>query len=694
MNTAAARPGYTSKGDVLIVDDHPDALRLLTEIVGGDGYRCLTACNGMEAIWLAVCRMPDLILLDLRMPGMHGLDVCQCLKHHPVTASIPVIIVSAADSPEDRIAGFEAGAADFIGKPYVDTEVLARVHTHIQMALIRKDILWRRKIGAVPARGSLEARRAQKEILVVEDSPESLQLLADILKSADFVVREAPNGELALWSAIKHPPDLVLLDIRMPGQNGIDICLALKMSPTTSHIPVIFISAFDDAAHKADGFTAGAVDFVTKPFDEGEVLARVRAHLRMQTHIYRPAPVRTDADSALDNPQQALKEAFALSACAIMMVNAQGKITYVNPSFVRLTGHALDDAAGLDQQQLFSGVDVLHPASTSDNEGGTQRTLSIPTRDRAPLSCEAIVSTLAEPLGNTTHVVALTPTQGVADPVVTDSPAFHEFASFALNRSAIPGLENAIHDALPRQELRLLYQPIFDMADKRLVAAEALLRWQHPRHGSLLPSQFLMIAEETGETLNIGRWVADQVASQFMAWCGSRLPGGFALALNLSALQFWQDDLLDDLSTALNMHGMPAERLMLEIAAETLGEDLHQAIAILHRLKGLGVMLVLDRYGTGTLSADELTRLPVDRLKLDPLPILSMNGDPRSQEATRDLVNLAHDLGMAVVANGIEQKWHLSLIESYQCEMGQGYLLGMPLPAEQFFAEHLYGRSE
>lgn len=680
-------------GEILVVDDNQDTLQLLSQLFEGSEYRSCMASNGQQAIWMAVSYQPDLILLDVRMPGMSGLDVCRSLKQYPATASIPVIILSAADTPEDRIAGFEAGAADFIGKPFVDADVLARVKTHIDMSLIRKDILWQKKLGwdmRVQARKPMPNR---KEILIVDDSPDSLQLLSEILKSAGFIVRAAPNGELALWSAKKHPPDMVLLDIRMPGMNGIDVCLCLKMDPATTHIPVIFISALCDMDTKEDGFVAGAVDYITKPFVENEVLARVSAHLRLMDETYHANPDAVAVAGAMPPATRGdIEEAFSYSATAIMFLDAQGKVSYVNPSFVRLTGYMQDEMALIDLHKMF-GFDILSsaylPAGCCCRIGDG----AVVIKDNRSVSCGIFRTVLVDAHGDTVHIVALeVPTALSSQPTVIDSPALLEFASFSVSHAGLPNLETSLYGAVGRGEMNLLYQPIFHTTTRRLIGAEALLRWEHPRFGTLVPSQFLVAAEETGEIMPIGAWVITSVCKQLKAWLGLPLPSDFRIAVNIGTLQFWQDQLIGNIEQALATNGLMAESLELDITVDTLREDIPQGIAILHRLKDIGVMLALDRYGHGSLPPEVLSRLPLDTLKIDPMPILSMTGDPASQEVVRNMVDQAHALRVRVLANGIEQQWHLALVQSCFCDQAQGYLLGAPLSASQFLAEHLHVR--
>jgi len=177
-----------------------------------------------------------------------------------------------------------------------------------------------------------------------------------------------------------------------------------------------------------------------------------------------------------------------------------------------------------------------------------------------------------------------------------------------------------LHNALSRNEMKLFYQPIFHIASGRLAGAEALLRWQSAELGMLLPAQFLATAEETGEIVPIGTWTIASVCAQISNW-SHWLPEEFRVSINLSSLQFWQDSLSAGIARTLNEWAIPPNRIELDIAAETLMEDWTQGIAILKRLKAVGVALTLDRYGHGASPGEFLVRLPVDALKIDPLLI-------------------------------------------------------------------------
>lgn len=351
-------PSVNPSGNILVVDDDPGSRHLLASLLGDAGYHVNTAANGEQGLLSAAQHAPDLIVLDVRMPGMNGFDISRALQRSASTATIPVIFLSAAADPVDRIQGFDAGGVDFIAKPFVDDEVLARVKTHITMALAAKNLL-RRRASTASAPGKVaeakDGAARRPEILVVEDTPESLRLLSTVLTEAGFAVREAPNGELALWTATRHPPDLILLDIRMPGMTGFDVCRCLKNEPATARVPVIFLSALSDREDKAEGFAAGAVDYLTKPFSEMEVLTRVRTHLRFAESVRSIDDLRVKISNPEGRPPRIDFEAGIRNALA------NGELELLYQPIIEVASTRLVGAEALLRWHV-PGLGTLEPA--------------------------------------------------------------------------------------------------------------------------------------------------------------------------------------------------------------------------------------------------------------------------------------------------------------------------------------------
>jgi adenylate cyclase len=310
----------TPKANILIVDDTPDNLRLLSKILTEQGYEVAKALNGQMALTAVQASLPDLILLDINMPDMSGYEVCERLKANDQTKDIPVIFLSALDEWLDKAKAFRAGGVSYVIKPFKHEEVLVRVENQLKLTRLRSslqkpNVSTRHDDNSKAPPTTTDCDRKQDasallplpyssssllqqtspksstdrtdapraNILIVDDTPDNLRLLSTILTQQGYEVGKALSGEMALKSASSAPPDLILLDILMPEMNGYEVCEHLKADRKTRDIPIIFISALDDVFDKVRAFTIGGVDYITKPFQDEEVLARVQTHLNIQS---------------------------------------------------------------------------------------------------------------------------------------------------------------------------------------------------------------------------------------------------------------------------------------------------------------------------------------------------------------------------------------------------------------------------
>ncbi len=246
-------------------------------------------------------------------------------------------------------------------------------------------------------------------------------------------------------------------------------------------------------------------------------------------------------------------------------------------------------------------------------------------------------------------------------------------------------LEAALHHALEREELVLHYQPVVDIASGKVVAAEALLRWQHPDLGLVSPADFIPLAEETGLILPIGAWVLREACRQRQSWAkqGFELP---RIKVNLSARQFRDPNLVSLISGILSETGMPATSLNLELTESVLMDESEFGIAVLARLRDLGLGLALDDFGTGYSSLAYLKRFPIDELKMDRLFVRDVERKPTDAAITRAIISLAHSLGQKVVVEGIETQAQLEILTDGGCDMAQGFLFSKPVAAAEFRA--------
>ncbi|HET7486922.1 MAG TPA: EAL domain-containing protein [Acidimicrobiales bacterium] len=242
--------------------------------------------------------------------------------------------------------------------------------------------------------------------------------------------------------------------------------------------------------------------------------------------------------------------------------------------------------------------------------------------------------------------------------------------------------EQALRRAIQRDELRLHYQPIVSSADGRLLAVEALVRWEHPERGLVPPAEFIPVAEETGLILPIGRWVLKEACSQLGRWQQDdpslcRLQMG----VNLSARQFTDPDIVSDVAAALEHAGIAPGALSLEITESVLMEEAEATAETLRGLKDLGVCLSIDDFGTGYSSLSYLKRFPVDVLKIDRSFVDGLGVDPDDHAIVAAVVGLAHSLGLEVVGEGVETALQLDELRRLGCDAAQGYLIARPQPS-------------
>ena len=244
-------------------------------------------------------------------------------------------------------------------------------------------------------------------------------------------------------------------------------------------------------------------------------------------------------------------------------------------------------------------------------------------------------------------------------------------------------LEEELRQALDRSELRLHYQPIVALGSNRVVALEALLRWQHPTRGLLGPADFLWRAEETGLIERIGAWVLDEACGQAKWWGRDRQPGSLGIAVNVGARELRHPGLVSDVEDVLRRTRLHPKALILEISEEVVMGEIQSTIATLHKLKALGVRLALDDFGTGSTSLTVLRRFPLDIVKIDRVFVDGLDRNSEDELVVGATVGLSHALGFVVVAEGVETRAQLRALENFGCDQVQGFLFSRPVPAQR-----------
>jgi len=253
-----------------------------------------------------------------------------------------------------------------------------------------------------------------------------------------------------------------------------------------------------------------------------------------------------------------------------------------------------------------------------------------------------------------------------------------EYDQYSIKRFA---MISDLREALLHDNLELYFQPKMDIFSRQVIGVEALLRWNHPEHGFIPPEQIVELAEHTGTISALTYWVIDQALEQVTAWQAKGI--NLEVSVNVSAHNLREERFVNDIRTIVERHEFPCQLLTLEITENAMMENPTRAIDILKDLDEMGIKLAVDDYGTGFSSLSYLSKLPVDELKIDKSFVFEMDKDRNNETIVRSTIELAHNLGLNVVAEGIESELVWNILRSFGCDQGQGYYMSKPLPVAE-----------
>ncbi|MBI6912246.1 phosphodiesterase DibA [Pseudomonas palleroniana] len=402
-----------------------------------------------------------------------------------------------------------------------------------------------------------------------------------------------------------------------------------------------------------------------------------------------------------DRAHQALASAQVHKrGCALLLMDLD-HFKIINDSLGHTTGDQLLKAVGERLKGLFG------PGVTLARLGGDEFAVlveSCPQVVQAAALAQRILDAMKEPFvfdGNQLFIsasigISLFPSDALSAEQLlrnADSALFkaksagregyalytEELTAHAQHRVEIAG---ELRRALEQQELRVYYQPVHDLQDSRLIGVEALVRWQHPERGLVPPGEFIPIAERTGLIADIDAWVMHEACRQMCQWLAEGAPLSF-IAVNVSSRLFARRELYEHVAQVLHSTGLAPAFLELEVTESAVMDDPEVALEQLHRLRELGLRLAIDDFGTGYSSLLRLKRLPVQKLKIDQGFVAGLPWDEDDAAIVRVVIALAKSMGMQVHAEGIEQVEQARFLLEQECDMGQGYWFGRPMPAAE-----------
>jgi diguanylate cyclase (GGDEF)-like protein/PAS domain S-box-containing protein len=459
-------------------------------------------------------------------------------------------------------------------------------------------------------------------------------------------------------------------------------------------------SAIEDSAapiHNRDGKVSGAV-IVFHDVSESRAMALKMAHLA-QHDFLTGLPNRLLLTERLS---RAIGQARRHGKRVALMFVDLDYFKHINDSL----GHTIGD---LLLQVVAERLKLcIRDTDTVCRQGGDEFVILLTeiedTPDAAPVA-EKLLAAFAEPCligGHELHVtlsigIAIYPDDGLdADEVMknADTAMYHakangrnnyQFFTTEMNTRAVRRLfvEGNLRRALKQGEFMLYYQPKIDLATGLMIGSEALIRWQDPEHGVVYPNQFVPIAEESGLIIPIGSWVLREACRQVCAWQDAGLLA-VPVSVNISAVEFRHKNFLEGVATILRETGMLPSFLELELTESILMHDAESSASVLESLKAMGMHLAIDDFGTGYSSLSYLKRFPINTLKIDQSFVQDIDIDEDDASIVSAMIGMGKSLKQRVIAEGVETESQLAFLRSLQCDEGQGFLFGHPLPAEQF----------
>ena len=528
----------------------------------------------------------------------------------------------------------------------------------------------------------VEYNGATKQLLgLMRDETPQGRTLHEFLMPRAIPLLEHSLEELAAQSSDNQTTEKRLtLPIRRADQTEIDVSIALRMIP--------------DAATPM--MTAVLTDITVRKRYE-EQLVYMANHDTL-TNLPNRSMLESSLSKALDKHKEASSTRHG--ATAVLFIDLD-RFKVINDSLGHDVGDLLLKAVAGRLQKVIGRQEIV------GRLGGDEFLIIIPdlkeTQDAAILS-QAVLDALAPAFDIKGRVLFVSPSIGIAlyPSDGEDFPALmrnadtamysaksggggtYHFFTKTMNESAMARLviENDLREALAQNQFELHYQPKVDLRTNRISGLEALIRWKQPGRGYISPMQFIPVAEETGLIGKIGEWVIGEVCRQIAEWDAQSVPP-LPIAINLSPRQLIEGRITETISRILTDTGTPAARIVLEVTETVMMQEIKKSAAILEELRHLGLQIAVDDFGTGYSSLAYLKRLPINSIKIDRSFVRDVTIDTDDAAITRTIIVMGHNLGLKVIAEGVETKEQMAFLRESECDEVQGFLIATPQPPQE-----------
>ncbi|PIE71337.1 MAG: hypothetical protein CSA22_03510 [Deltaproteobacteria bacterium] len=712
---------------ILIVDDTPANIDVMGAILSDD-YDIVVAINGKMALDIVHSKQqPDLIILDIMMPGMDGYEVIKALKSDHTTRQIPIIFATAKIEEQDEAKGFALGAADYIRKPVSRDITRARVKAHLELKALRERLQCQvnKKIEEVEAsRLRLQKSEAEKNSIKrvlrhTEDTSKKHQIFFSELFS------NSPYGILLVGTSrtiLKANKSFCRLTGESPDRvTGNCIFKQLNQDTGTNELTELVEAAFSGKTQNIisccvnpDGSKTpisalaypvsvkGKIEGIFMVFENISERKKYEEKLKHQafhdplTGIPNRSLLSRRLSHALVRKQNLPGYQFAL-----MLIDID-RFKSVNDSLGHLVGDQLLISISKRIQSCLREQDTIARlggdefAILLDDISDIKQVTAIAKRIKAATDKPFHIAGHTIHISASTGIVSETDHYENAQQILRDADfamynakdsgkaCFKEFNSVMHDRAMEKlSVEKELRDAISVGRLQLHYQPIMHITTGRLGGFEALIRWNHPVHGFISPERFIPVAEESDLILTLGEWMITEALSQLKDW-QRNLPSTKKLKMNIniSVKHFQHSRFMPYLLSALDTTDVSPDAVNLELTESLLLMHSRSTVVKIDKLRNLGIGIAIDDFGTGYGSMSYLQQFSVNSIKIDRSFTSRIGVPDGSFEIVKSLISLSHGLGIQVVAEGVETTCQLDILKNLGCNSAQGYLFSPPLAAE------------
>lgn len=673
---------------ILIVDDEELNRILLRDMVEHLGHVPVLARDGAQALAL-VDRTIDLVLMDVMMPVMDGYEAVRRIRRMEEFAELPIIMVTALANREDRLLAVEAGASDFIAKPVDFTELRVRTESLLKIKESRDAIqIYQRELEEL-VRGMRKLSRAIEQTadhIVITDNNGVIEYVNPAFEAVTGFSREEVIGRTpAIMNSGRHDRAFfeVFWKTILSGRVYKGVFINRKKSREVFYNEIT-VTPIKDPSGAITHFVSSGRDIT-----ERELRDPVTG-----------LPTRTLFMEMIEN---AIEMSRRKKGCryAVIIIDIDD-FTVINNTYGFAAGDQFLSTFARRIEQSIEADDLLAHLDGDkfglllDCTENQARAMSVAGRIQAGLEAPFEVDGGEVFTSASMGIVISPPEDADRESIMRDAEialkrarsrgtSFFEVFNADMLSSVMKRVQMAtlLRKALERGEFFIEYQPIVSVRGGAIVSFEALVRWNHPEAGIVPPVEFIPLAEETGLIVPLGEWVLRRSCEHIRMFHEGGFPG-VQVAVNISARQFQEgEDIISMVKRVLDSTGLPAGHLKLEITETTAARNPELAIDIFNRLKAMGVTLLIDDFGTGYSNLNYLKRFPVDILKIDRSFIMDIPFDPDSVSIARTIIAMAHNLGLEVLAEGVETDEQWRFLADEGCDLIQGYLVSRPVPPEK-----------